>query len=78
MYSGRKTIGRCLYCRQRLVDGAKESGFTGGVDYMTDDGDYGCDRSPDSNEAGVGSHTPDTFLAWDGHTIRVTAYEVGP
>lgn len=68
-----KYIATCLWCRQRLVDGKKESGFTGeGPDYMTSDGDFGCDPSPDTTKDGVGAHTPNEFKTWDNHIIRVT------
>ncbi len=80
MYADRRTIATCLWCGESLVDGAAESGWTGkGPDYMTKDGDYGCDLSPDTDpEEGVGSHTPNRFETWDGHVIRVTerGYEV--
>lgn len=68
-------ITHCLWCRQGLVDGKEESGFTGeGPDYMLPDGDFGCGDSPDTGEDGTGSHTPDEFETKDGHLIRVTGY----
>ena len=77
MYADRPTIAKCLWCGQSLVDGREESGFTGeGPDYMTKDGDYGCDDSPDTGEDGTGSHTPNRFTTWDDHVIRVTEYRV--
>lgn len=77
MYSERRAIARCLWCKESLVDGADLSGFTGsGPDYMTKDGDFGCDHSPDTNEEGCGSHTPDTVTTWDGHTVRVSPKNV--
>ena len=61
----------CLWCERRLTDGRVESGFTGvGPDWM-DDGDFGCDESPDTGPDGAGSHTPDILATWDGHLVRV-------
>lgn len=77
LYPGRRKIATCLWCGTDLVDGADVSGFTGeGPDYMSRDGDFGCDRSPDSGPDSVGAHTPDRFVTWDDHVIRVTAYDV--
>lgn len=78
MYAHYPVIATCLWCGQHLVDGAKESGYTGeGPDYMTKDGDYGCGDSPDTDpEQGVGSHTPNEFETWDGHRVRVRLYAV--
>lgn len=53
----KKRTGICVFCRKHLVDGREESGFTGvGPDWMTPDGDFGCDRAPETGEEGVGSH----------------------
>ena len=78
MYADRPTIAHCLWCGQILVDGADLSGFTGpGPDYMTTDGDFGCDPSPDTNEDGCGSHTPDVVTTWDKHEVRILEYDLG-
>lgn len=73
LYEHYPIIAACLWCGEDLVDGAKESGWTGeGPDYMTNDGDYGCGPSPDTlADEGVGSHTPNEFTTWDKHRIRV-------
>jgi hypothetical protein len=54
---------RCLFCGLEVVDGREVSGFTGeGPDWMTKDGDFGCDNSPetswneDDEDGGCGSH----------------------
>lgn len=54
----RPTEGDCAFCDEWVVDGRKDSGYTGlGTDWMTPDGDYGCDSNPISDpEQGVGSH----------------------
>jgi hypothetical protein len=60
---------RCRFCQQKLVDGRLVSGFTGqGPDWMTEDGDFGCDRNPISGEEGTGGHEP--FLNPDGTPWR--------
>lgn len=47
----------CVFCKQELVDGAEESGWTGiGPDWMTPEGDFGCDSAPETNHEGVGGH----------------------
>lgn len=63
---------RCLWCGQKLANGAKASGFTGdGPDWMTPEGDFGCDNSPDSTDESAGGHTPNIVATWDGHLVRV-------
>lgn len=76
MYADRRAIARCLWCKKPLVDGADVSGFAKGPDYMTKDGDFGCWESPDTNEDGSGSHTPDVVTTWDGHAVRVSPRNV--
>ncbi len=53
-------LGRsiCMHCGQEVTDGREDSGYTGeGADWMTPDGDFGCDDSPISDpEEGVGPH----------------------
>ena len=52
---------RCRWCGLKVVDGRVESGAINEqgeseVDWMTEAGDFGCDRSPETSEDGVGSH----------------------
>ena len=76
LYADREVIATCLWCGEDLVDGKEESCFTGeGPDYMTDDGDYGCNESPDTGEDGTGSHTPNRVKLWDGHAITIHDYD---
>jgi hypothetical protein len=59
----------CRHCRRKLVDGRLESGFTGeGPDWMTEDGDFGCNGNPTSDEEGAGDHSP--RLGSDGRPVR--------
>ena len=58
---------RCRFCRRKIVDGRVESGAED-VDWMTEDGDYGCGEHPDSNDEGVASHEP---ILREGLPIRV-------
>lgn len=76
---------RCLWCGDNLEDGREESGYTGvGPDWGSpvDFGhvagperkygtslDYGCNNSPDTNDDGTGSHTPNVLVTWDAHLI---------
>lgn len=47
----------CRFCKRGVLDGSEESGYTGDdPDWMTEDGDFGCDYSPETSEDGVGSH----------------------
>ena len=61
---------RCRFCAKKIVDGRIESGADD-VDWMTVDGDYGCDESPETNSEGAGSHEPETYrgrpILWE-HT----------
>ena len=71
---------RCLWCSQSLEDGREETGYTGeGPDWGSKADsdehpygtflDYGCGDSPDTNDEGTGSHTPNIWPTWDGHLI---------
>ena len=54
---------QCHWCEQLLVDGKMASGYTGpGPDWCTEDGDYGCDASPETSEEGVGSHATEEHV----------------
>lgn len=45
----------CVHCRASIYLDIREGG--GVPDWRTAEGDYGCDRSPDTiEEVGVGSH----------------------
>ena len=47
----------CYWCGEDIEDGADGSGFTGiGPDWMTHEGDYGCNENPITGEDGAGSH----------------------
>lgn len=46
----------CSQCRQRIYVDISEGG--GIADWSTEDGDFGCNKSPDTNDEGVGSHMP--------------------
>lgn len=47
----------CLFCGQWVVDGRDESGYTGlNPDWMTDNGDFGCDGNPITTREGCGGH----------------------
>lgn len=48
---------KCVYCRLDIYLDIVEGG--GVPDWRTEDGDYGCDRSPETTEEGVGSHKPE-------------------
>lgn len=50
-------IGECIWCRQALYDARKASGWTGeGPDPATDDGDFGCDNSPQTTSECSSNH----------------------
>jgi hypothetical protein len=57
----------CRFCGLKIVDGRVESGAED-VDWMTEDGDFGCGEHPDSNDEGVASHEP---ILREGLPIRV-------
>ena len=48
--------GTCRNCKEAIYLDIVEGG--GVPDWRTDDGDYGCFRSPDTCEEGTGSHVP--------------------
>jgi len=55
MASSQDAKGRCIYCQNDIFLDMAEGG--GVPDWKTDDGDYGCDNSPDTTEDGCGGHT---------------------
>ena len=46
----------CRYCRQKIFVDVMIGG--GIADWSTEDGDFGCIKSPDTNEEGTGGHMP--------------------
>lgn len=48
--------GTCINCRQPIYLDIVEGG--GAPDWKTIDGDYGCERSPDTTEEATGGHEP--------------------
>lgn len=51
------TPGPCLWCGRWVEIGREEAGSTNPYDpAWCEDGDYGCDDSPESNDEGVGDH----------------------
>ena len=50
----------CLYCREAITLDIVEGG--GVPDWKLEDGDYGCDDSPETCDKGVGSHKADGTL----------------
>ena len=47
---------RCVHCHSPIYLDLLEGG--GIADWKTKDGDYGCDRSPETNSEGTGGHMP--------------------
>lgn len=48
---------RCAYCGQPIYVDVLIGG--GVADWSTEDGDFGCWRSPDTCDEGTGSHMPE-------------------
>ena len=48
---------QCQYCHQDIFLDIVEGG--GVADWKTEDGDYGCDRSPEATAEACGSHLPE-------------------
>jgi hypothetical protein len=46
----------CVQCGQPIYLDIEEGG--GVPDWKTEDGDYGCGDSPDTNDEGTGGHEP--------------------
>lgn len=57
--------GDCLWCGQHVVVGREEAGATNPNDpaWKTEDGDFGCDHSPEAGQEGCGSHARPFDLA---------------
>ena len=53
----------CFWCDLSIIDGKVGSGYTGpGPDWCTEEGDYGCDNSPETCAEGVGSHATEEHV----------------
>ena len=50
---------KCIHCGEFIYLDFFEGGGIG--DWSTEDGDYGCSESPDTNDDGCGSHEPKTL-----------------
>ena len=46
----------CVHCQQPIYVDIMEGG--GVPDWSTEDGDFGCSSSPDTNDEGTGGHCP--------------------
>lgn len=46
----------CIHCGQKIYVDVLIGG--GVPDWSTEDGDFGCEKSPESNEEGCGGHMP--------------------
>lgn len=56
--------GPCLWCGQWVEQGREIAGATNPYDpAWHNDGDFGCDESPESNDDGCGSHARPYDLA---------------
>lgn len=61
--------GACIWCQQRVETGRRMSGTTDPYDPAWQvHGDFGCDRSPITDEEGVGDHARPYDLALE--TLR--------
>lgn len=52
--------GTCVHCSEAIYLDIVEGG--GVPDWRTEDGDYGCPYSPDTNEEGSGAHEPQKLM----------------
>jgi hypothetical protein len=50
--------GPCIWCGQWVESKREEAGSTNPFDpcWATEDGDFGCDQSPEANAEGCGDH----------------------
>ena len=46
----------CKYCKRKILVDVLVGG--GVADWATDDGDFGCDASPETNDECAGNHMP--------------------
>jgi len=62
--------GPCLFCNEWVEVGREEAGSTNPLDaaWRTKSGDYGCRRSPESNDEGSGDH----FRPYDAARLLLT------
>jgi hypothetical protein len=56
MATAQDAAGTCRFCHQRIYLDIAEGG--GICDWRTADGDYGCEKSPETCEDGTGGHHP--------------------
>lgn len=56
MRNAQGALSQCVFCREQIVLDIREGG--GVADWKTPDGDYGCNRNPESNEEGTAGHFP--------------------
>jgi hypothetical protein len=54
----------CVYCGQTIYIDVLIGG--GVADWSTEEGDFGCDRSPEASNEGCGSHMPVKRCAKEG------------
>lgn len=47
----------CIYCKQKIYVDVLIGG--GVPDWSTEDGDFGCDKSPETDDEGAGGHMPE-------------------
>jgi hypothetical protein len=58
------TPGECLWCHQWVEVGREEAGSTNPYDpAWNNEGDFGCDSAPESNEEGCADHARPYDLA---------------
>ena len=58
--------GPCIWCGEYVTSKREEAGCTNPFDpaWATEDGDYGCECSPETNEEGTGDHARPFDLAY--------------
>lgn len=60
--SAQNAESRCVNCNSLIYLDIAEGG--GIPDWRTQNGDYGCGESPDTNDSGTGGHIPFTIEDW--------------
>lgn len=57
--------GDCIWCGQYVEEGREDAGATNPFDpcWQTEDGDFGCNNSPETCEEGCGNHARPYDLA---------------
>ena len=67
MYKRTFDPGECLWCGEYVESQRDLAGATCPLDpaWATEDGDFGCDESPETTDDGVGSHArPEDARRW--------------